>query len=863
MVQYKAETADMVKVNHDKQKLIKLDTVVYSYDKDVHELTLPICTKDNSLFFSSINELMYLMVVSINGIETKIQGTPTHDGTRNIFVKIPEQLHGYSGKVSMYLYAKLDTNQQLDLARYSFKMDTSEIDQELNELEAFYYQRFEEMIEVFELQAQEIIDGIKVDVDEQIAEIQKQITDVSNQINSTLSELKSKTDLMESEVNTLELQIDGLVTKLGTLETQATELQNQMNELETNVSDVTSIVSGLILQTNALQSQLDTIQSDLSVLLEDYYTKSEVDSLIVDATKNINSSYVDSFSRLGFTNQTNDFCIPQGFTNAKGNLIILYNDYFLPNGTETENVRLSEVKQDGTVLRNRTIELGHGNGISFNPVTNQLLVTKGSVLGVAHNFITEVDYTTLTITREIPTTINYTSIAYDLETERLWAKSGKTINELNPETYSVIKTITIETLSMSQGLLAVNNQLFIPLSNPENILVIDDMGKVLNNYVFGRTTTDGAYINEIEGVAHLGGEQFMFISFAFGSLSKLTTETILTQFNPYSNANQNINRQQFANYPNARIDIYVNAGYLKNDSDGTQARPYTTLNQAFAHVTNTRNMYVIKISAGTYPFSELGMTDARVQIEGTGNVVINGLALNRVGTFNLSGVTLTNASNWALTLDNVTQVKLKNVTTQSVSGSNMIRTFDTQATFENVVLSGGGVVMNNSEIKEYNTTGTATRYFAVTNNSQLTVNSVDIINKVTNVNSSILYNVESRLTALETPFQEVLPTYITGFGDVIGQEVKFIVETLPNNRKRITLEGQLEPIGGFPNNFNGNVATIPNIALPSTNKIMAGTPNIVSNSTVGVVVETTGNLRITIRGNDVTTVSVSGLSYII
>lgn len=507
MVQFKAETAEMAKVNNGKQKLIKLDTVVYSYDKDVHELTLPICTKDNTLLFSSLTELMYLMVVSINGVETKIQGTATHDDTRNIFVKIPEQLHGFNGKVAMYLYAKLDTGQQLDLARYSFKMVTSEIDQELEELDAFYYQRFEEMIEAFELEAQAIIDGIQLNVDEQLAEIQQQITDVSNQINSTLSDLQTKTDLMESEVVLLQQQLNLLDGQLDTLQAELALLQTQYNTLHSSVTALGNTVGALTLQANALQNQLSQIQTDLNALLVNYYTKTEVDNLI----DKINVSYVDSFAKLGFTNPTNNFCVPQGFTGAKGNMIILYNDYFLPNGTETADTQLVEVKADGTILRRKTLPLGHGNGASFNPLTNQILVTQGSVLGVAHNFITEVDYTALTVTREIPTAITYTAIAYDLTTGRLWAKSGKTINELNPTTYAVIKTMTIDTQSMGQGLLAVNDQLFIPLSNPENILVIDDMGKVLNNYVFGRTTTDGSYINEIEGVAHLGGDQFMFI----------------------------------------------------------------------------------------------------------------------------------------------------------------------------------------------------------------------------------------------------------------------------------------------------------------------------------------------------------------
>lgn len=111
---------------------------------------------------------------------------------------------------------------------------------------------------------------------------------------------------------------------------------------------------------------------------------------------------------------------------------------------------------------------------------------------------------------------------------------------------------------------------------------------------------------------------------------------------------------------------------------------------------------------------------------------------------------------------------------------------------------------------------------------------------------------------------ELTPVFLTGFTNVPATPVKIFLEVMGNGRKRITLEGRIQPnTGNFTNNFNADVLTLPTGTVPTVTQVMSGVPNAGSSSVVGVVADKAGTLRITVRGNTTSTVSISGLSYII
>ena len=411
MVLYKAETGENAIVSQSKQKLIKLESVVYSYDKDVHELTLPICTVDNPAFFGSIKELMFLMTYTHNGNKCKYQGVPTHDGVKNVTVTIPQKLHGFNGRVTMSLYAILTTGQRLDMARYTFEMITSDIDTDLFDVDCYYFKRFEDILEQAQIRIDDIIDGIELDVQEQLDEIKAKVdsvenevnefettinkqmdgiqtnvtdfkkdvnsqlvvikdhvTDVETQINSTLSILQSKVGSMESDINSLD-------EELNKLKTQVTTLQGTINTLTTKVTELQSQVGGIETTVTELEARIAQIEVDLSALLVDYYTKTQVDTkldLKADVSKaQMNKVTADNGERFGTITSGAILDTIVGSAGVKSYVSTngasdhpsgTYGFRFISNMTDAKNGYVIGVADSGKVY-NRNIS--NGNWIGF------------------------------------------------------------------------------------------------------------------------------------------------------------------------------------------------------------------------------------------------------------------------------------------------------------------------------------------------------------------------------------------------------------------------------------------------------------------------------------------------------------------
>ncbi|MBP1045264.1 BppU family phage baseplate upper protein [Enterococcus sp. BWM-S5] len=456
-----------------------------------------------------------------------------------------------------------------------------------------------------------------------------------------------------------------------------------------------------------------------------------------DQDKQINSKRRADEPKAGFTlnnefryqRPTNDYCVPQGFCSTKDSFLIIYNDHYIDGRTETENCLLQEVSSTtGEILRENEVRVGHGNGLAYRVDTNEILCVAGFMLGNENREVIVIDYETLTIKGTFPTSFNFTAISYDDVSHRIWAKSDKTVCELSLDDYSVLKQFTITTNSIGQDICAYNNYLYLPLSNPESIMIIDDEGKLIQNYAIPRYSGDNTYINELEGAAHVKDNQFALISFNFSSLSKKSSEVNIFMFDPLSQ--EQIERRNFANYPNARVDYYVDSSYTGFDSNGTQTRPFKTLNQCFGACANASFMYTINVVKGNYPFAELSMVQTSIEINGNG-ATIAGIAFNRISRLSLSNLVVTNEeSTFALTIDNISTVKLINVETKMINGTKCARFFDSSVAMDSCTITGEGIVSNNTHIYEVNTTANTETAFSVSNRSTLNFTKNELQSKI-------------------------------------------------------------------------------------------------------------------------------------
>ncbi|MGC6767235.1 phage baseplate upper protein [Enterococcus sp. LJL51] len=434
-------------------------------------------------------------------------------------------------------------------------------------------------------------------------------------------------------------------------------------------------------------------------------------------------------NKFRYQHSTNGYCVPQGFCSTENSFLIVYNDHYTDGRTESEMCLLQEISfENGEILREKEIELGHGNGLTYREDTNEVLCVAGFMLGNENKEVIVIDYDTLTIKKTYPTSLNLTAISYDKSSKRLWAKSNKTICELNLNDYSILKRFEIETDSIGQDICAQNNYIYLPLSNPESMMVVDDMGNLIQNYKVPRYSGDNTYINELEGVAHVKGNQFALISFNFSSLSKKSSDINIFLFDVISS--QQILRRTFSNYPNARIDYHVDCNYTGFDSDGTKEKPYKNLNQCFNACANAAYMYTIYMAEGEYPFAELSMVQTLIEIQGNG-ATIHGLAFNRVSKLSLNNLILTNKeSSHALTLDNISTAKLIGIESKMKVGTKCFRFFDSSVSMEKCTILGDGVTSSNTQIYEVGSTVNTDTAFSISNRSSLNFSHTSLQDKI-------------------------------------------------------------------------------------------------------------------------------------
>ncbi|MGG5341125.1 hypothetical protein [Enterococcus sp. AZ192] len=174
----------------------KLESVIYSYDKDISKLIIPVTVpKCKELDFENVETVKILLTVVQDRKEKKIEDTATIEKIhrRHISYIITDRLNGYQGNVKMNVYLDLKNGQQIDLAEYGFTMVRSAIDQNMPEIEDFYFKS----------------------LDDVITELKQKTEAAWQEVAGDLSEINGSIDAANEKINQLENKADEISDQIA------------------------------------------------------------------------------------------------------------------------------------------------------------------------------------------------------------------------------------------------------------------------------------------------------------------------------------------------------------------------------------------------------------------------------------------------------------------------------------------------------------------------------------------------------------------------------------------------------------------------------------------------------------------------
>ncbi|WP_348922084.1 BppU family phage baseplate upper protein [Enterococcus rotai] len=171
-------TAQVTHKDHGKQNMY---SVLYSYDKNISKLIIPIIVAgDQELDFTAIKRVRILLTFNHEGIQKSIEDVGKIESPENKTLSyiVTDKLKGYEGNVALNIYLDLTTDQQIDLAEYGFAMKRSTIDQNIPEIEQFYFKSLDDVIIELQRKSAEMLDKVTADstsAAKKVKEIEEQI----------------------------------------------------------------------------------------------------------------------------------------------------------------------------------------------------------------------------------------------------------------------------------------------------------------------------------------------------------------------------------------------------------------------------------------------------------------------------------------------------------------------------------------------------------------------------------------------------------------------------------------------------------------------------------------------------------------
>ncbi|MDT2556962.1 BppU family phage baseplate upper protein, partial [Enterococcus raffinosus] len=122
-----------------------------------------------------------------------------------VSIVLEDNILGYQGRVDGSIYIELPDKRSLDTAgRFSFEIKRSPIDEEVPELEDYYWQGFNEIMEKYhqtiagiKSEAKELLDSLKQDVSstqEKVSQLEQSISTANTNLNARIDEIRKKID---------------------------------------------------------------------------------------------------------------------------------------------------------------------------------------------------------------------------------------------------------------------------------------------------------------------------------------------------------------------------------------------------------------------------------------------------------------------------------------------------------------------------------------------------------------------------------------------------------------------------------------------------------------------------------------------
>ncbi len=195
---------------------IPTGVVFWSHDKGTAKMIFRL-KKDNvnqTLSEGTIIPILleFLSATAENGRGRHIYHAVIEDALNGIVsIVLEDNILGCQGKVDGSIYIELPDKRSLDTAgRFSFEIKRSPIDEEVPELEDYYWQGFNEIMESYhqtiagiKSEAKELLDSLKQDVSstqEKVSQLEQSISTANTNLNARIDEIRKKID--ENDVYT-------------------------------------------------------------------------------------------------------------------------------------------------------------------------------------------------------------------------------------------------------------------------------------------------------------------------------------------------------------------------------------------------------------------------------------------------------------------------------------------------------------------------------------------------------------------------------------------------------------------------------------------------------------------------------------
>lgn len=270
----------------------------------------------------------------------------------------------------------------------------------------------------------------------------------------------------------------------------------------------------------------------------------------------------------------------------------------------------------GAILTEKTISLGHANGIAYDSVENKYYVTPAhsnvSAIGFANKvFVLD---SNLNYVQAFDTVANYDSISVDENGDVYGAitykPSGITVQKLDKSDFSVLETISLsmpvaDTIGTGQDICVKNGYIYFLQFNPNAVFVFDLEGNNISNY----SINDNEFyaLGELENISVLNDGTIIIGSSKQPTGNLYSFENII-KLNPVKSVaiDQSKRLYELYNQPFNPVAMYVDPDSTAFAPDGSEEKPFkcideiTTLkikNYVNIHLTNNKTYYVNRINA--------------------------------------------------------------------------------------------------------------------------------------------------------------------------------------------------------------------------------------------------------------------------